>query len=197
MSGSRPDIGDRVPTAEAVVAAALTAFEEQHWLTLIALTDAGSLVTLKTQYLNAKRTSLSRPPLFDAAALASDDMPEELAEWARNRREFGELAGITTLEQAEALSDAEFLVRWAQARNPEYLFDGGSPWHPGHSLQRRAVVGSVAVLPDTVAVVVRMTESHALNTLGTHSMIAVLGDNTGGWTLDASSGWLGLADIYV
>lgn len=196
MSESRPDIGDRVPSAEAVVAAALTAFEAQDWLPLIALTDEGSLVTLKAQYLNSRRTSLSQPPIFDTAEFASDDMPEELAEWARNRREFGELAGITTLEQAEALSDAEFLVRWAQARNPEYLVDGVSPWHPGHSLQRRAVVGSVAVLPDTVAVVVRMTETHALSTLATHSMIAVLGDNTGGWTLDASSGWLGLADIY-
>jgi hypothetical protein len=197
MSGPRPNIGDRVPRAEAVVAAALQAFEAQDWLRLIELTDAGSLETLKAQYLASKRRALTEQALFDASELTTGDITEALADWAHNRRQFGELAGITEIEQAEALNDTDFLMRWAQARHPHYLVDGVSPWHPRDYLERRAVVGSVALLPDTVAVVVRATESCALNTLGTTSMIAVLGDNIGGWALDASSGWLGLADLYA
>jgi len=197
MLGSRPDIGDRVPLAESVVTNALHAFEGQDWTRLIALTDAGSLVTLKTMYLQQKRWLLAQRPPFDAADLASPDIPADIKEWALNRRQFGELAGITTLDHAESLEHAEFLMRWAQARHPQYLVDGIAPWHPGDSLVRREVIGSVALLPDTVAVLVRATEVHAFNTLGGLSMIAVLGDNAGGWELDASSGWLGLADGFL
>ncbi|QJR34702.1 hypothetical protein [Gemmatimonas groenlandica] len=197
MSESRPDIGDRVPRAEAVVAAALDAFEKQDWPRLIALTDAGSLVTLKSRYLAMKRIELGREPPFGATEMELGEVPSELEEWWRNRRQFGELAGITEIEHAEALDDTEFLLRWAQARHPQYLVDGVSPWHPRDHVERRSVVGSVALLPDTVAVVVRAAETHPLTTLAALSMIAVLGDNTGDWALDASSGWLGLADSYL
>jgi hypothetical protein len=197
MSQSRPVIGERVPQAEAVVAAALHAFEAQDWRRLITLTDPGSIETLKTGYLAGKRVAMRQPPMFDLADFASGEIPEELRQWALTRRQFGELAGITTLDQVEALDHAEFLVRWAQARHPHYLVDGVSPWHPGHVLNRREVMGSVAVLPDTVAVLVRATEVHAINTLGGLSLVAVLGDNAGGWSLDASSAWLGLVDAYA
>ncbi len=55
----------------------------------------------------------------------------------------------------------------------------------------------MALLPDTVAVIVRMTDTHPMNTLAAHAMIAVLRDNRGGWSLDAANGWLGLADFYL
>jgi hypothetical protein len=69
-----------------------------------------------------------------------------------------------------------------------YLVDGAAPWNAAHEMVRRVAVGSVALLPDTVAVIVRMTDTHPLNTLRAHAMIAVLGENRGGW--------LGLADWF-
>lgn len=195
MSDRRPDSGDRVPAAEAVVAEALAAFEAQDWSRLVELTDAGSVGTLRMQYLDGKRTEGTPAQFAAAEELLGCEVPESVKEAARGPLRFGELAGITTLEQAEALTEAEFLVRWAQARHPHYLVDGIAPWNNAY-LERRAPIGSVAFLPDTVAVVVRATHLVALNTLAGLSMIAVIGDNQGGWALDASSGWLGLADIY-
>ncbi|MBY0491343.1 MAG: hypothetical protein K2R93_15980 [Gemmatimonadaceae bacterium] len=96
--------------------------------------------------------------------------------------------------EAEALSPAAFLTWWGQAQHPHDLVDGASPWNDT-ILERREVIGSVAILPDTVAVVARPTEIVCLDTLGV-CMIAALGDNQGGWGFDASCGWLGLADRY-
>lgn len=196
MRYQSPDIGDRVVEAEAVVAEALQAFEGQNWRRLVELTEADSIVALKSQYLVTKRTGTNPFPM-DAVEIEASDLEESFKEFLRNRRQFGELAGITTIEQVEALESDEFLTRWAQARHGEYLVDGVSPWHKNHVLQPRAVVGSVAILPDTVAVLVRKTNTAALSTLACHDLIAVLGDNTGDWRLDAASAWLGLADMYV
>jgi hypothetical protein len=43
MPDSRPHIGDRLLQAEAVVAAALIAFESQDWTRLVALTAARAI----------------------------------------------------------------------------------------------------------------------------------------------------------
>lgn len=195
MGSWRPEIGDRVPGAEALVTAAFSAFDAQNWTRLIELTDPGSLVTLKAHYIEMKRIQLDQPPALDEAALASDEIPRSLRDWILNRKVFGELAEITTMEEVIALDYPEFLTRWAQARHPRYESTDGGPWNPQVSVEPRAVVGSVAILPDTAAVLVRMTKVEPLNTLATISLIAALGDNAGGWTLDASSGWLGMFDF--
>lgn len=191
-----PDIGDRVVQAEAVVALALEAFEGQNWPPLVELTDADSILALKSQYLTMKRAMKSPFPSAPEE-IESSEFDESFKEFLRQRRHFGELAGITSMAEAEALDDEGFLTRWAQARNPEYLVNGVEPWHRDHVLQRRVVVGSVAILPDAAAVVVRARDSVGLSALACYQLIAVLGDNTGEWRLDAASGWLGLADMYA
>jgi hypothetical protein len=180
--------------------------------------------TLKTQYLQMKRW---RRELDAKQAQAMDEQqwdfsdvkPELREEYAREflalmaqQRElmtkqhaFGELAGVRSFDEVEALTPAEFLIRWAQARHAEYLVEGKEPWHPNETLQRRSVVGSVAVLPDTVAVVVHRAQTPGPRRAGVqyvhwiqgHSLIAVLGDNRGVWALDAAAGWLGLRDMYA
>lgn len=192
----RPEVGDRVPAAEAVVAEALQAFEAQNWSRLVALTDADSLVSLRANYLIRKR-EMERLRADTMPAVSADELPPAFAAYLANRKTFGELAGIRSFEEVESLGTHEFLVRWAQARHPEYLVDGEAPWNADGFLSRRITIGSVAILPDTAAVVVRATGSVALNALATLSMIAVLGDNRGAWYLDAETGWLGLADWYV
>ena len=195
MRHESPGIGDRVVEAEAVVAEALAAFEGQRWPRLVELTDADSVVALKSQYLHLKRSNIGPYPT-DPAEIDATELGEEFKEFLRSRRQFGELAGITSIEQAEALDCGEFLTRWAQARNGEYLVDGAEPWHREQILQRREVVGSVAILPDTVAVLVRTLDSVGLSALACYELIAVLGDGAGEWRLDAANGWLGLADTY-
>ncbi len=192
----RPEVGDRVPAAEAVVAEALRAFEEQDWSRLVVLTDSDSLVSLQTNYLIQKR-EMERLRAETMPDVSPDALPPAFAEYLANRKTFGELAGIRSFEEVEALGTHECRVRWAQARHPEYLVDGEASWNTDNLPIRRVTVGSVAILPDTVAVVVRRTDSVALNSLATLSMIAVLGDNRGGWYLDAATGWLGLTDWYV
>ncbi len=190
----RPEVGDRVPGAEAVVATALKAFEEQEWATLVSLTDAGSLESLRAQYVVLKREMLRR---LAENPMPVDELPPEFREWLAQRRQFGELAGVLSLHEAESLNAAEFLIRWAQARHPGHLVDGIAPWNPGGTLRRRVVVGSVALLPDTVAVLVREPDTGSQSALGTAALIAVLGDNRGGWALDAAQGWLGMVDGFV
>jgi hypothetical protein len=192
----RPEVGDRVPAAEAVVAEALQAFEAQKWSRLIALTDADSLASLQTNYLIRKR-EMERLRAESMPDVSLHELPPAFAEYLANRKTFGELAGIRSFEEVEALGTHEFLIRWAQARHPEYLVDGEASWNTDTLPIRRVTVGSVAILPDTAAVVVRATGSVAINALATLSMIAVLGDNRGGWYLDAATGWLGLTDWYV
>ena len=196
MSSARPDAGDRVPAAEAVVGAALHAFESQEWDTLVALTDAASLETMRTGYLEMRRQMPPFLPPLDIGDMYKPEFREEAEKEFRaifeNRREFGELAGVMSLAEAEALDSAEFLRRWAQARHPEYLFDGKVPWYHDGKLKRRVVVGSIATLPDTVAVMVRETEG--VIEVHAHEFIAVLGDNRGGWLLDAED-WLGLGGL--
>ena len=198
MSSARPEVGDRVPAAETVVAAALHAFESQEWDRLVELTDAGSLETLRTRYLEMRRKMPPFPKL-DLGDMYKPEFREEAEQEFRahleNRRDFGELAGVLSLADAQALDAAEFLRRWAQARHPEYLFDGRTPWYHKGKLKRRVVVGSIATLPDTVGVMVR--EADSVIEVHAHEFIAVLGDNRGGWTLDAESGWLGMGDMLL
>ena len=110
MSNRRPTRGDRVPAAEAVVAEALMAFEAQHWSRLVELTDAGSLETLMTRYLASQRDTSIPPLAVELGFLA--ELAEARKEWLSKRPRLGELAGITTIEEAEALSPAEFLTRF-------------------------------------------------------------------------------------
>jgi hypothetical protein len=191
-----PDVGDRVPPAEQVVADAFKAFEAQEWQRLVELTESDSIVALRKTYVAHK----SRPevvfPMPDPGVTLSET-DERVMEYFASRKKFGELAGITTMQQVDALSNEEFLIRWAQARDYRYLVNGVAPWHDQTPDQPRVVVGSVAVMPDLVAVVVRVLGTAALNSLGTYSMVAVLGDGAGTWHLDAATGWLGLADFYV
>src|SRR4029434_7589760 len=96
------------------------------------------------------------------------------------------------LEEAEALGTTEFMVRWARARHEFYLVGRGAGG-TGHT-RDRVVIGSVAILPDTVAVVVRSVNVTSPQPLGPIGMIAVLGDGRGEWRLDARHMWLGFAD---
>jgi hypothetical protein len=105
---------------------------------------------------------------------------------------FHELAGVSTLEEAEALGVVDFMVRWAQARHDGYLTAHGVG-ATGFA-RERVVVGSVAILPDTVAVLVRTVNVASLQPLATLGLVAVLGDGRGEWRLDAQNAWLGLAD---
>lgn len=196
-SGEPPEIGDRVRAAEAVVAAALAAFQAQEWEVVVALTDADSIAELRRRYLENKARRLA-PPLhvsWEADDPEAEAMRELLAQMAEMPVTFHELAGVSTLEEARALDATEFMVRWAQARHAGYLEAHGlreAGWMP-----ERVVVGSVAVVPDTVAVLVRIVnvlDSHPIGALG---LIGVLGDGRGEWRLDAELSWLGLADGIV
>lgn len=197
MGGEPPEIGDRVTAAEAVVATALAAFQAQEWEVVIALTDADSVENLRRSYLDEKAGRLALPPR--STWEPKDPLLEEIEEFLATMPEqpitFHELAGVSTLEEAEALGVAEFMVRWAQARHDGYLAAYGAG---GTGFEReRVVVGSVAILPDTVAVLVRTVNVASLQPLATLGLVAVLGDGRGEWRLDAQYGWLGLADRII
>ena len=189
-----PEIGDRVRAAEAVVAAALAAFHAQEWEVVIALTDTDSIENLRRTYLDEKAGRFAFPPRssWEPADPFLEEMEELLAMMPDQPVTFHELAGVSTLEEAEALGVTEFMVRWAQARHDGYLAALGVG-AVGFA-RERVVIGSVAILPDTVAVLVRtvnLASSQALAPLG---LVAVLGDGRGEWRLDAEHAWLGLAD---
>jgi hypothetical protein len=191
---SEPEIGDRVQDAEAVVAAALVAFQAQEWEVVIALTDADGIGNLRREYLDEKAGRFDLPPLSSLQPGNSllEGLDEMLASMPDRPITFHELAGVSTLEEAEALGTTEFMVRWAQARHDGYLkaHGGGVSGFD----RERVVIGSVAILPDTVAVLVRSVNAVSPQPLGTIGMIAVLGDGRGDWRLDARHMWLGFAD---
>lgn len=190
-----PDVGDRVPVAEQVVADALNAFEAQDWQRLVELTDRDSVVALRKSYVELKSLPDIAFPTPEFGVPLSE-IDAGVMDYFASRKKFGELAGITTMEQVEALSNDEFLIRWANARDNRYLVNGVEPWHVNPSALPRAVVGSVAVMPDVAAVVVRQLDAYSTQALATYSMIAVIGDGAGAWHLDAASGGLGLVDSY-
>ncbi|MBK8247153.1 MAG: hypothetical protein IPK85_07155 [Gemmatimonadetes bacterium] len=186
-----PEIGDRVPGAEAVVAAALAAYEQQQWSLLVDLTDRDSLEELRQRFLEEKRQSWMHE--WEVPAGFPDELVGFLQLAPPGPPTFHELAGISTLEEAVALSPSEFLIRWAQARHEEYLsVQGGMP--PDPRTTARVVLGSVALLPDAVAVVVRSVNVCSRDVLGNTQLIAVLGSGRGEWRLDAACAWLGLVD---
>ena len=192
-----PEIGDRVRAAEAVVAAALAAFQAQEWEVVTALTDADSIEKLRRSYLDGRaRQSAPRPPQSwrptDPDQVDLDYLEGLIADMPIT---FHELAGVSTLEEAEALSAEEFMVRWAQARHDGYLAAHGG--HAAGMTVQRAVLGSVAMLPDTVVVLVRAVNVGFSQPLAPLGMVAVLGDGCGEWRLDAQYSWLGLADCII
>jgi hypothetical protein len=193
MGSEPPEIGDRVRAAEAVVAAALAAFQAQEWEVVIALTDADGIENLRREYLDEKAGRSTLPPL---SSLQPDPFLEQLDELLATMPDrpitFHELAGVSTLEEAEALGTTEFMVRWARARHELYLSARGAG-ATGFT-RDRVVIGSVAILPDTVAVLVRSVNAVSPQPLGTIGMVAVLGDGRGEWRLDARHMWLGFAD---
>jgi hypothetical protein len=198
MSYEAPDIGDRVRAAEAVVAEALAAFHAQEWEGVVALTDADSIEKLRRAYLQHK--AMRAPPPTQSWEPA-DPFREELRELLEGMAElpitFHELAEVTTFEEAEALSAAEFMVRWAQARHAGYLAaHGRGDATPTHWVER-VVLGSVAILPDMVVVLVRSLNLSSSQPLAPLGLIAVLGNGRGEWRLDAESAWLGLADFIL
>ena len=194
MRSEPPEIGDRVRAAEAVVAAALAAFQAQEWEVVIALTDADSIENLRRSYLDEKAGRFALPPRqsWEPADPLIEEIEEFLATQPEQPVTFHELAGVSTLEEAEALGVTDFMVRWAQARHDGYLAAHGVG-AVGFA-RERVVIGSVAILPDTVAVLVRTVNVASLQPLATLGMVAVLGDGRGEWRLDAQNGWLGLAD---
>ena len=194
MGSEPPEIGDRVQAAEAVVAAALGAFEAQEWEVAIALTDADSIENLRREYLDEKAGRSALPPFssLQPADPFLEQLDELLATMPDRPITFHELAGVSTLEEAEALGTTEFMVRWARARHEFYLV-GRRAGATGYT-HDRVVIGSVAILPDTVAVLVRDVSATSPQPLGTLGMIAVLGDGRGEWRLDARHMWLGFAD---
>ena len=195
MSSEPPEIGDRVRAAEAVVAAALAAFQAQEWEGVIALTDSDSIENLRREYLDEKAgrfEQLPPGPGSEQAARFLEKIDELLSTMPDQPITFHELAGVSTLEEAEALGTTEFMVRWAQARHEGYLAAHGAD--ATGFRRERLVIGSVAILPDTVAVLVRDVNGTSPQPLGTLGMIAVLGDGRGEWRLDARHAWLGFAD---
>ncbi len=115
-----PEIGDRVRAAEAVVAAALAAFRAQEWQAVTALTDADSIENLRRHYLDEKAGRFALRPPRESGEPADpflEAFDESLAAMPDRPVTFHELAGVSTLEEAEALGVAEFMVRWAQARH--------------------------------------------------------------------------------
>jgi hypothetical protein len=119
-------------------------------------------------------------------------MDELLAMMADTPITFHELAGVSTYEEADALGVAEFMVRWAQARHGGYL--AAHDTSPAGFTGERVVIGSVAILPDTVAVLVRTVNVASSQPLAPLGLVTVLGDGRGEWRLDAQHAWLGLAD---
>ena len=109
--------------AEAVVAAALAAFHAQEWEVVTALTDADSMENLRRHYLDEKAGRFALPPRESWEPVDSflEELDELLATMPEQPVTFHELAGVSTLEEAEALGVAEFMVRWAQARHDGYL----------------------------------------------------------------------------
>ena len=197
MDSEPPEIGDRVRAAEVVVAAALAAFQAQEWEVVIALTDADSIENLRRAYLDEKAGRFELPPR--SSWEPADPFLEVIDEWLAMMPDqpitFHELAGVSTLEEAEALGTTEFMVRWARARHDGYLAAHGAG-ATGFT-RERVVIGSVAILPDTVAVLVRDVNVASSSPLGTLGMVAVLGDGRGEWRLEARHGWLGLADRII
>ena len=194
MGSEPPEIGDRVKAAEAVVAAALAAFQAQEWEVVIALTDADGIENLRREYLDEKagRFPLPPGPSSEPAARFLEQLDELLASMPDRPITFHELAGVSTLEEAEALGTTEFMVRWARARHELFLSTRGAD--AAGFTRDRVVIGSVAILPDTVAVLVRSVNAVSPQPLGTIGMVAVLGDGRGEWRLDARHMWLGFAD---
>jgi hypothetical protein len=197
VGSEQPEIGDRVRAAEAVVAAALAAFQAQEWEAAIALTDADSIESLRRSYLDEKAGRFALPPRqsWEPADPFLEEIEEFLAMMPDEPVTFHELAGVSTLEEAEALGTAEFMVRWARARHDGYLAAHGEG--PRTLTSERAVIGSVAILPDTVAVLVRTLNVAYSQPLAPLGLVAVLGDGRGEWRLDAQHGWLGLADRII
>ena len=193
-SDESPEIGDRVRAAEAVVAAALAAFHAQEWEVVTALTDADSIENLRRHYLDEKAGRFALPPRqsWEPVDPFLEELEELLATMPDQPVTFHELAGVSTLEEAEALGVAEFMVRWAQARHDGYLVAHG--FGAMGLMRERVVVGSVAILPDTVAVLVRTVNFVSSQPLALIGMVTVLGDGRGEWRLDAQHAWLGLAD---
>ena len=108
MTFEAPDIGDRVPAAEAVVAQALAAFRAQDWEGVVALTDADSSEKLRRNYLRGKARRTQRsPPSWVGPDAVSEEIRELLKAMAELPVTFHELAAVTTLEEAEALSVTE------------------------------------------------------------------------------------------
>jgi len=195
MGSEPPEIGDRVRAAEVVVASALAAFEAQEWETVTALTDADSIETLRREYLDEKaRRFAVPPPTWGATDPDQEELNELLAQMADLPITFHELAGVATLEEAEALGVAEFMVRWAQARHEGYLTAHGLA---SGFARTRVVLGSVAVLPDTVVVLVRAVNVGSPQALAPLGLVVVLGDGRGEWRLNAQNAWLGLADRII
>jgi hypothetical protein len=186
-----------VQAAEAVVAAALAAFRAQDWEGAVALTDADAIENLRRSYLDEKAGRFGLPPRssWEPADGFLAQMEELMAMMADEPVTFHELAGVSTIEEAEALGVKEFMVRWAQARHDGYLAAHGGR-ATGFS-DERVVIGSVAILPDTVAVVVRTLNVAYSQPLAPIGMVTVLGDGRGEWRLDAQHGWLGLPDRII
>ena len=144
-----PEIGDRVRAVEAVVAAALAAFQAPDWDVAIALTDADSIESLRRNYLDEKARRFAFPPRQSWEP--ADSFLEEIEEFLATAR-----SGLD-----------------------------------------RIVIGSVAILADTVAVLVRTLNVAYSQPLAPLGMVAGPGDGRGDWRLDAQNGWLGLADRIV